>query len=250
MFGIIGNPLGHSFSPAYFQAKFSALGLPFTYQKFELQSVAELPELLKQHPELRGLNVTIPFKRSVLPYLDTISAEAEAIGAVNCIRIENGRLAGFNTDVTGFASSLHDFIGTESALKALVLGTGGSSKAVCYVLRGLQVPHLSVSRGADAKNPAVIPYEELTPDLLREHRLIINTTPLGMWPEVQQRPVIPYEALTAGHYLFDLIYHPTETWFLRSGKERGAATQNGLPMLHAQAEAAWTIWMDSVLPAG
>lgn len=238
LYGIIGNPLSHSFSPAYFTAKFAREQIDAEYGQFELKNINEFPLLLRTHWNLKGLNVTIPYKQLIIPYLSGLSDAAKLIGAVNCIDITTGKLTGYNTDVIGFERSLLPILQPEHK-KALVLGTGGSSLAVKYVLKKLGIDFLSVSR---APVQGAISYFALTPDLVRDHLLIINTTPVGMYPQVNALPDIPYEAITSKHLLFDLIYNPQETKFLAAGNERGAITSNGLTMLHLQAEASWEIW--------
>lgn len=237
-YGIIGNPLAHSFSPAYFAEKFRKLGIEASYERFELNAITEFPNLLKTHPQLRGLNVTIPYKQSIIPYLDSLSEAAQQIGAVNCIGIESNRLKGYNTDVIGFEQSLTPLL-RPCHTKALVLGTGGSSMAVIYVLKRLGIEYLSVSRQPKINERG---YADLTRDVLQDYLLIVNTTPLGMSPENDTCPDIPYEALGSKHLLYDLVYNPQETKFLALGKAQGAATKNGLEMLHLQAEASWEIW--------
>ncbi|QIL76013.1 shikimate dehydrogenase family protein [Hymenobacter sp. HDW8] len=241
-FGLIGKSLVHSFSQTYFTQKFENLGLDdHRYELFELPTISALPDLLAQHPNLRGLNVTIPYKEQIWPYLTEISSAAARIGAINVIDCTpDGRYIGHNTDYIGFRESLRTFYplrGPEA--RALVLGTGGSSKAVEAALRELEIPYWLVSR-----NPlgTGLTYNDLTPDVLAGHSLIINATPLGTFPQVDACAPIPYEALTPAHYLYDLIYNPSETLFLQKGREAGAQTKNGFEMLCLQAEAAWEIW--------
>jgi len=238
IYGLIGYPLQHSFSPTYFAEKFARLKIDAVYRSFELQSISELPQLIQSHPSLRGLNVTIPYKTAVLPMLDEIDEAVVAIGAVNCIDIRNGRLKGYNTDAIGFERSLIPLLQPRHQ-KALVLGTGGSSKAVQYVLKKLGIPFLSVSRNPEANT---LSYNDLNAAIIQEYLLIINTTPLGMFPNTATAPQIPYHAITARHLLYDLVYNPPETQFLAYGKEAGAIGKNGLEMLHLQAEASWEIW--------
>lgn len=241
-FGLIGKSLAHSFSQTYFTQKFESLGLQnHQYELFELPAIGELPALLAQHPHLRGLNVTIPYKEQVWPYLSEISSAAARIGAVNVIDCTpDGRYIGHNTDYMGFRDSLRDFYPLRGAeARALVLGTGGSSKAVEAALRELEIPYWLVSRNPLSSG---LTYEDLTPEVLAGHSLIINATPLGTFPQIDECPAIPYAALTAQHYLYDLIYNPSETLFLRRGREAGAQTKNGFEMLCLQAEAAWKIW--------
>ena len=242
-FGLIGYPLHHSFSKAYFAAKFAREGLSgYTYDLFPLEEISQFPDLLRTRAGLRGLNVTIPYKEAILPYLHELSAEASAIRAVNAIDIRGDFLKGYNTDAFGFEKSLLDWLGRPlpAGLKALVFGTGGASKAVAYVLKRLAIPFYRVSR---AKGLGDITYDDLDADAIREHRLLVNTTPLGMYPKPNDRPAIPYEGVGPGHFLYDLVYNPEKTVFLIAGEQRGARILNGLPMLHLQAEQAWHIWM-------
>lgn len=240
-YGLLGRTLSHSFSPRYFADKFAREGISDAqYHAFELAEVSDLPALLARTPTLRGLNVTIPYKEQVIPYLDRLSPAARAIGAVNTIAFEGDALVGHNTDVVGFRQSLLTLLPAERAgLQALVLGTGGAAKAVAYVLEQLELPYRLVSR---TREKADLVYQEVTAAVLEEHLLLINTTPLGTYPDVEAHPDLPYSALSAKHLLFDLIYNPAETVFLQRGRVRGAKTLNGLPMLEAQAEAAWDIW--------
>lgn len=238
-YGLIGYPLSHSFSERYFGRKFAAGGIrECTYTNFPLADIAQLPQLLAATPTLCGLNVTIPYKQAVIPYLTRLDDQAAQVGAVNCIRIENGTLTGYNTDIYGFRESLLQLIGPARP-RALVLGGGGASKAVKYVLRQLGIPFQVVSR---TKSPDTITYEEVTPALLAGHPLVVNTTPLGTCPAIHECPALPYEAITPAHFLFDVVYNPEATRFLALGKERGAATMNGMQMLVGQAEKSWEIW--------
>lgn len=242
-FGLIGFPLGHSFSRAWFTKKFEELGLDHRYELFPLTSIEELPALLQSVPDLKGLNVTIPYKQSVLPFLDECSEQALKIGAVNTLRIarKNGKihLTGYNSDYFGFRESLLELIGPQEGLKALVLGNGGSSQTVQYVLAELGIDFQVVSR---TKSVSGLTYSDLSVEMVGKHPLIINTTPLGMFPEVQQLPDLPYNAIGNGHYLFDLVYNPELTSFLAAGQERGARIKNGLSMLYTQAEYSWKFW--------
>lgn len=240
MYGIIGHPLLQTFSPGYFNDKFERLGLTDSYHKFPLDSIDELKAVLLAHPELKGLNVTIPYKEAVIPFLDELHDTAREIGAVNTIRIRHGKLKGYNTDVTGFRDSLQPLLQSQHT-QALILGTGGAAKAVAYVLKQLHIAYRFVSRTPDEGG---LSYAMLDPKIIEEHRLIINTTPLGMAPEVNDAPAIPYEYLGTAHLLYDLIYNPAETLFLLRGKEKGTMTKNGYDMLIGQAEAAWKIWND------
>jgi shikimate dehydrogenase len=189
-------------------------------------------------PLLEGINVTIPYKEAVIPYIDEVSEAVENIGACNCIVVKNGKTKGFNTDVVGFEKSMEKKL-REVNDKALVLGTGGAAKAVCYVLKQRSIPYLQVSR---TNRPGIIGYDEVTPEVLRGHRLVINTTPLGMYPKIDECPQLPYEALTADHYLYDLVYNPEKTLFLQKGEEQGAVIENGHDMLIIQANESRKIW--------
>ena len=239
LYGLIGRPLKHSFSAAYFNNKFATEGIDESrYQNFELESIEQLPKLLQQQPELVGLNVTIPYKKEVLSYLHQKDAAVQEIGACNCIRIMDGQLFGFNTDYIGFSHSLQQHLQPQHT-HALVLGTGGSSVAVQYALRQLGIAYKLVSR---QKGFETFSYEELDDAVIKKHLLIINTTPLGMFPAVDAAPALPYHSLTRQHLLFDLVYNPEKTLFLQKGEERGAAICNGHQMLVLQAEAAWKVW--------
>jgi shikimate dehydrogenase len=239
-FGLIGYPLGHSFSGKYFTEKFRRAAIDdCTYSNFEISSISKLPEILRD-PELVGLNVTIPYKESVIPFLHKKDAVVKEIAACNCIKIVKGKLTGYNTDVIGFESSLIEKL-TAKDVRALILGTGGSSKAVAWVLKEKGIKFLFVSRN---RSHVVnrITYNELNQDILDAHTLIINTTPLGMVPETGNLPPIPYQWIGPGHYLFDLIYNPVKTLFLEKGESAGARIKNGSDMLTIQAEASWNIW--------
>lgn len=242
-FGLIGYPLGHSFSKKYFTEKFHNEHIKeCSYELFPIENIGHLPVLIEAEPELSGLNVTIPYKSEVISFLDMISPEAEEIGAVNVIKIVRNQkktfLSGFNSDVTGFRDSLSPHLRSEIK-SAIIFGSGGSSKAVCYVLARMGMDLTIVSR---EKKPGTITYSDLVPELLSNTYLIVNTTPLGMFPNVESYPDINYELLGKKHILFDLVYNPEETVFLRKGKERGSKVISGLQMLHLQAEKAWDIW--------
>jgi len=242
-FGLIGYPLGHSFSREFFGRKFAAEGIAAEYINFEMSDIHELESLVRTTPTLCGLNVTIPYKTAVIPLLDSLDDEARAIGAVNVIRLigrQSGRpeLKGYNSDVTGFVKSISPLL-NESHRKALILGTGGASKAVSHGLRQLGVETLFVSR---SKRDNGVTYDELTPQLIEQHTVIVNATPLGMYPHIEECPKIPYDLLTPQHLLYDLIYNPAETLFMKKGAERGATTVNGGKMLEIQAIEAWRIW--------
>ncbi|MEJ8757917.1 shikimate dehydrogenase [Pontibacter sp. H259] len=241
-FGLIGKKLGHSFSKRYFTEKFAKESITdAAYELYELASIAELPQLLKSEPELVGLNVTVPYKEAVIPYLDELDKAASGIGAVNTIKIINGKTKGYNTDYIGFRDSLERFYPVQQGNNALVLGTGGAAKAVCVALLNLGINYTILSRSTKSDQ---LTYDALTPELLQKYKLIINTTPLGMYPAVETLPDLPYNALTPQHYLYDLVYNPEQTLFLQKGKAAGAQTINGLEMLIGQAEAAWKIWQN------
>ena len=241
-FGLIGYPLGHSFSVPYFTRKFEEQGIDAVYRNFPMKDTYVLPELLRKEKRLVGLNVTVPHKQAVIPYLDGMDAVSGSIGAVNTIMVrregERIFLQGHNTDVTGFRRSLVEHLEPRHD-KALVLGTGGSSRAVVHVLRELHIPCQMVSRSGKGD---ALTYEALNGEILEAHRLVVNTTPLGMHPGVEGFPPIPYSAISPEHLLFDLIYNPEKTRFLTLGEERGASIVNGYDMLVYQAEASWEIW--------
>lgn len=238
LYGLIGYPLEHSFSPAYFKKKFERENIDAEYRLFSLSSIVQLKALLEEYSSLHGLNVTIPYKEDVLSYVDELDADAAIVRAVNCIRIADGHTIGYNTDITGFKQSLAPLLKPYMD-KALVLGSGGSSKAVHFVLNKLGIAYSIVSR---TEQEGVISYKTLTDKIIEEHKLIINTTPLGMYPNVEQFPELPYHAIGREHVLFDLVYNPEETKFLELGRKQGAVTQNGLEMLELQAEASWQVW--------
>lgn len=242
-YGLIGYPLGHSFSKTYFNQKFESEKIDAEYINFEIPSIKDLKSILKENPELNGLNVTIPYKEQVIPYLDDLDEDARLIGAVNVIKFAKGlfgkrRLKGYNSDIIGFKQSIAPLL-DESHRKALILGTGGASKAVFQGLKQLGVAATLVSR---QEKEFCITYGEITPRIMEQYTVIVNTTPLGMFPNVNTCPDIPYEQLTSHHILYDLIYNPDETLFMKKGKEQGAVVKNGLEMLLLQAFAAWEIW--------
>ena len=239
LFGLIGYPLSHSFSKTYFSEKFERERITgCTYENFAIRSIEEFPELWRQHPELEGLNITIPYKEQVVPFLTGRSDVVRSIGACNCISRDERGLSGYNTDVPGFERSLRKKL-QPAHRRALVLGTGGASKAVQYTLVKLNIPFLVVSR---SNTGTALTYAELTPEVVFEHPLIINTTPIGMYPEVNDLPPLPYEAIGKGHFLFDLVYNPPLTKFLEMGVKQGAVIENGYEMLVNQAEESWMIW--------
>jgi shikimate dehydrogenase len=239
-FGLIGFPLGHSFSGKYFSEKFQRASIEdCSYSNFEIESVSALPGILKD-PELKGLNVTIPYKESVIPFLHKKDKVVEETGACNCIRIDKGQLTGYNTDVIGFEESLSGKL-TVMDKCALILGTGGSSKAVAWVLHKKGIDFLFVSRKKSG-SANLIGYEDLNREIIETHSLIINSTPLGMSPNPGVCPPIPYEWIGPKHYLFELIYNPAKTLFMEKGEAVGARIKNGADMLAIQAEASWAIW--------
>ncbi len=239
-FGLIAYPVAHSYSKQYFEKKFAQEGISdAAYELFPLPDIQDLPALIQTNPELCGLNVSIPHKQTVIPFLDELSDDAQAIGAVNTIRIERQadhiRLLGFNTDYIGFRKSLEPLLSREVS-SALILGNGGSSKTVQKALNDLAIDFQVVSRSGELN------YKTLLASDVEAVQLIVNTTPLGMWPNTEQAPEIPYEAITANHLLFDLVYNPEPSTFLEWGAKKGARIKGGLEMLSLQAEAAWTIW--------
>jgi shikimate dehydrogenase len=241
LFGLLGYPLTHSFSQKYFTEKFQQLGIPnASYENFSIPDIYELKAILNSRNGLEGFNITIPYKKSVIDFLDELSEPVKKMGACNCVKISNGKLKGFNTDIVGFQKSLQPFL-KPIHQKALILGTGGASAAVEYVFQQLDISYQFVSRNASQN---AISYQELTQEIMESHTLIINTTPLGMYPNSDACPEIPYQFLTEKHHLFDLIYNPTETRFLSLGKQQGASIQNGYEMLILQAEESWRIWND------
>lgn len=274
-YGLIGHPLGHSFSRGFHNARFRHEGIAAIYENFDLENIAQLPQVLAAEPDLAGFNVTIPYKQSVMDYLDYLDPKAAAIGAVNVVRVIRAdgdtaarvrpnfstttvgacgvagiRLEGYNSDCVGFADSIRPMIDAARAAAAtdstryehaLVLGTGGGSRAVCYALREMGVEPQYVSRH-DA--PGVLTYDDLTPALVASYGIIVNCSPVGMFPHVDECPAIPYAALTPAHICFDLIYNPEETLFMRRAAAQGAATRNGQDMLVGQALEAWRIWTD------
>ncbi len=238
-FGIIGNPLEHSFSPHYFSEKFAREQIAATYQLYTLPTIEALPALLKEHAFV-GLNVTYPFKKAVIPYLDALDETAQQIGAVNVVAIQKGKRVGYNTDCIGFEKSLLPLLVDKADVRALILGTGGAAQAVAYVLQKQQIPFQYVSRDTSKG----LTYAQVTPDIMSQHKLIINCTPLGMYPNIDACPAIPYEAIGSQHLLYDLVYNPVETLFLQKGAAQGAKIKNGLEMLQLQAEAAWNLWKE------
>lgn len=242
-YGLLGYPLGHSFSKTYFNNKFEAEKIDAQYVNFEISDIRYLKNVLKENPDLCGLNVTLPYKTQVISLLDEIDADAKLIGAVNVIKFTKGflgktKLKGFNSDIVGFKQSIEPLL-NDSHRKALILGTGGSSKAVFHGLKQLGVDATFVSR---TPKDLCITYEEVTPKILEYYTVIVNCTPLGMYPHINNCPEIPYEALSDKHLLYDLLYNPDVTLFMKKGQEQGAVVKNGLEMLLLQAFEAWQIW--------
>lgn len=240
-YGLIGRELSHSFSPAYFAEKFESKRIHATYTAFPLEHIDQFPSLI-QSRKLNGLNVTIPYKESIIKFLDILDPAAEAIGAVNTIRFVDDKLYGYNTDYKGFYDSLTPIITSRQINAALILGTGGASKAIRYALDQLHIPCIHVSRNPTEKQ---IGYHDIHSSIIEKHLLIINTTPLGTYPNIDQYPDIPYEHLTKEHILYDLVYNPPETAFMKNGKQYGATVVNGYQMLTNQAELAWEIWQSN-----
>ncbi len=237
-FGLLGKNISYSFSQAYFTQKFDNLGLTdHSYENFDIQNISAFEQLLSQN-QLKGLNVTIPYKEEVIPYLAAIDRKAELIGAVNTIKFTEKGLKGYNTDAYGFQKSIEPFIKPHHT-KALILGTGGASKAIRFVLEELGIDHSYVSR---SKREDGFTYEELNKEIIQDYTVIINCTPLGTYPDVNDKPALPYQYLCKEHLLFDLIYNPKKTAFLHEGELKGAEICNGLKMLKLQAEKAWEIW--------
>lgn len=242
-YGIIGFPLTHSFSQDYFNRKFESLGLTgHRYDKFPIRSIEELPRIILDNPDLSGLNVTMPYKQAVLELLDDRSGIPAGLDACNCIKFEGGKLSGFNTDITGFERSLEPLLEPHHQ-KALILGTGGASAAIRFVLEKMGIEYRMVSRNKNETNN--LTYADLNVSVMETHQLIINTTPLGTFPDVDLSPDITYQLLNSGHLLFDLVYNPAKSAFLKKGEEQGAMTRNGYEMLVTQAEESWVIWNSS-----
>jgi len=242
-YGLIGNPLGHSFSKGYFNEKFSNENIDAEYVNFEIPTIDDLPAVIAENKNLCGLNVTIPYKEKVISYLDEVTTDARAIGAVNVIRIERSakgepRLIGYNSDIVGFTQSIEPMLENHHK-KALILGTGGASKAIFHGLKKLGIEAIFVSR----RNMAgTVQYKDITPEVIQEYNVIVNCTPCGMYPHTDECPDLPYEAITEKNLLYDLIYNPDQTLFMRKGAEHGAKVKNGLEMLLLQAFDSWRFW--------
>ena len=241
-YGLIGYPLVHSFSKSFFNEKFQNEDIDAEYINFEIKTIDDLPEVLATNPELKGLNVTIPYKEKVVSFLDYVSVEARPIVAVNVIRVDSKGddtfLRGYNSDVIGFTKSIEPLLESHHK-KALILGTGGASKAVNYGLKSLGLETLLVSR---FERPGTIQYKDVTPEVVKEYNVIVNCTPCGLYPHTDECPDLPYEAMDSHNLLYDLLYNPDETLFMKKGKEQGAMTKNGLEMLLLQAFASWDFW--------
>lgn len=242
-YGLIGYPLKHSFSIGFFNEKFKSEGIDAEYVNFEIPEINDFMEVIEENPNLCGLNVTIPYKEQVIPFLDELDKDTAKIGAVNVIKIirtpkRKIKLVGYNSDIIGFSQSIQPLLQPYHK-KALILGTGGSSKTIYHGLKNLGIDSVFVSR---TKKEGMLTYEELTPEVMAEHTVIVNCTPVGMYPKVDFCPAIPYELLTPNHLLYDLLYNPNITLFMKKGEEHGAVTKNGLEMLLLQAFAAWEIW--------
>jgi shikimate dehydrogenase len=240
--GLIGYPLSHSFSKKYFDEKFQKLNLTdFSFSVFSMENINQFPALLNEHKNLIGLSVTIPHKETIIPFLDELDEVAKEIGAVNCIKISNGKLKGYNTDALGFKQSLRPFLDVNHT-KALVFGTGGAAKAVAYVLKKQNIDVWFVTRKKNTDLPNSFTYEELTEEIVAACKLLVNTTPVGMHPNINECPALPYNAITPQHLVYDLTYNPAETLFLQKAKQQGALISNGYNMLCFQADEAWRIW--------
>ncbi|MBD1263021.1 shikimate dehydrogenase [Maribacter polysiphoniae] len=238
-YGLVGKNISYSFSESYFEEKFKKLGLEgYSYRNFDLSQIEEFTPLIQENKHIKGLNVTIPYKEAVIPYLDRLNKKAKKIGAVNTIKFTKKGLKGYNTDIYGFKKSIKPFL-TKNHTKALILGTGGASKAVAFVFGELGIKFKFVSR-RPKKNQLL--YTDLNEKIMKEYTVLVNCTPLGTFPNIEEKPNIPYQWITDAHLLFDLIYNPEKSAFLREGENQGAAICNGLRMLELQAEKAWKIW--------
>ncbi|MFV0420511.1 MAG: shikimate dehydrogenase family protein [Dysgonomonas sp.] len=242
-YGIVGNPLVQSFSPRFFSEKFQREGIDAQYLKFEIPEISVFPEIISANANIKGLNVTIPYKEKIIPFLDELDPQAREIGAINVIKvsIEDGqiKLIGYNSDIIGFQNSIAPLIKKDIHKKALILGTGGASKAVAKGLKNLGLECIFVSR---TKKENQLTYEELDKDIFDTYTVIVNASPLGTFPDIDNAPDIPYQYITRNHLLYDLVYNPAETKFLRLGREKGSIAKNGAEMLELQALAAWDIW--------
>lgn len=242
LYGLIGHPLGHSFSKKFFNEKFQNEMIDAEYRNFDIDTIESFPTIIEEHSNLRGVNVTIPYKELVIPYINELSEDAQAIGAVNVIKIsrnhEGVHLKGYNSDVIGFTDSIRPLL-KPFHKKALILGTGGASKAIRYGLYKLGIETCFVSR---RPKEGMLTYSDLTADIMAEYTVIVNCSPVGMFPHTDERPDLPYQFIGSHHILYDLVYNPDETLFMKSGREQGATTKNGLEMLILQARAGWNFW--------
>lgn len=241
-FGLVGKTLSHSFSRTFFAEKFNKEQIEdCIYQNFELPAIQDVDQLIDQYPDLHGFNITIPYKEAILPYLNEKDTIVRAIGACNCVKVIDGKFYGYNTDAIGFRNALQPQLKSHHS-KALILGWGGAAKAIEYVLNELGIGYVIVSR---KRIKGTIDYNQVDEELLNQHTLIINTTPLGMYPRIEEAPSLPYHFLTSRHFLFDLIYNPAQTRFLEQGGKQGAHTSSGYTMLIGQAEESWRIWNEA-----
>ena len=247
LYGLIGHPLSHSFSKKYFTNKFEKESIiDCEYQLFPIENIEQLPELIKNNPQLKGFNVTIPYKESIIPFLDELDETAKVVGAVNCVKVisNKDKLIGYNTDTYGFKQSIKPFLESRHE-RALIFGTGGASKAVAYVLKQIGIDCFFVTRNknkSEVSTSELFDYSDLNKAVFDSFKLIINTTPVGMFPDLNSSLLIPYHSITPSHLLYDIIYNPTETEFLKQGKKQGATTINGLSMFYQQAEESWKTW--------
>lgn len=237
-FGLLGKNISYSFSRTYFTEKFKKENIDAKYYNFDLEEINEFRDVIKEMPELQGLNVTIPYKQEIITFLDDLAPEAKEIGAVNTVKVNGNKLIGYNTDYIGFSESIKPLLKTQHK-KALILGTGGASKAIAYALKELEIEYKFVSRSSGNDR---LKYEDLSEEIIRDHKVIINTTPVGTFPDVEKYPKFPIQYLTNKHLVYDLIYNPGTTQLLALAKEQGATVKNGLKMLELQAESAWNIW--------
>lgn len=242
LYALIGHPLKHSFSRDLFTDKFKREGLDCRFQNYDIQPIERILDIIAEHPELCGFNVTIPYKESIVPLLDDLDETAKEIGAVNAVKVENGKTKGYNTDIYGFDKLLERALKGKEIGHALVLGTGGASKAVQYVLKQRNIPYSTVSRSAEKGDYS---YDTLTDEVLKKSHLIINTTPLGMMPRIDDFPEIHYQGLSRSHILIDLIYNPRETAFMELGRTWGAKVYNGMQMFEEQAKKTWELWQET-----
>lgn len=243
IYGIVGNPLAQSFSPRFFNEKFKMENINAEYLKFEIADISLFPKIISSNPNLKGLNVTIPYKEKIIPFIDELEPQAKEIGAINVIKVSNKggktKLIGFNSDLVGFQNSISPLINKTIHKRALILGTGGASKAVAKGLENLNIIYKFVSR---TPQEGQVSYDELNKNIFDQYTIIVNASPIGTYPKVEEAPSIPYQYINHNHLLYDLVYNPAETMFLNLGKKQGATIKNGAEMLKLQALAAWEIW--------